>query len=183
LDSSVYVACVVGHDDFPSPQELLGRLRGDLGIADDKEIQDFLFPFYRIRGMTPRYYQEIAINRAVQAVIQGNNRILICMATGTGKTFVAFQIIWKLWKTGRIKKVLYLADMNILADQAKDRTFFPFGDALHKIQRKAATHGYARSPLTCLTCYCLCPGNQSSSSTTNPKTTLAKPSGKCVHAP
>jgi len=124
-------------DDFPSPQELLDRLRGDLAMGDEKELQDFLFPFYRIRGMTPRYYQEIAINRAVQSVIQGKKRVLICMATGTGKTFVAFQIIWKLWKTGRIKKVLYLADMNILADQAKDRTFFPFGDALHKIQRRA----------------------------------------------
>jgi type I restriction enzyme R subunit len=124
-------------DDFPSPQELMRRLRGDLGITDEKNFQDFLFPLYRIRGMTPRYYQEIAINRAVQAVIQGKNRVLICMATGTGKTFVAFQIIWKLWKTGHIKKVLYLADMNILADQAKDRTFFPFGDALHKIQKRA----------------------------------------------
>ena len=124
-------------DDFPSPKELWGRLKGDIGITDDKDVQDFLFPFYHgIGAMTPRYYQEIAINRTVEAVVKDKKRILICMATGTGKTFVAFQIIWKLWKTGRIKKVLYLADMNILADQAKDRTFFPFGDALHKIQRR-----------------------------------------------
>lgn len=124
-------------DDFPSPDELWSRLKGDIGITDEKNIQDFLFPFYRgIGSLTPRYYQEIAINRAVQAAIKGKKRILICMATGTGKTFVAFQTIWKLWKTRRIKKVLYLVDRNVLADQAKDRTFFPFRDALHKIQRR-----------------------------------------------
>ncbi|MGA2308185.1 MAG: DEAD/DEAH box helicase family protein [Candidatus Bathyarchaeia archaeon] len=125
-------------DDFPSPEELWARLEKKIGLTEEKDIRDFLFPFYRGTGaMSPRYYQEIAINRTVEAVVKGKKRILICMATGTGKTFVAFQIIWKLWKTGRIKKVLYLADMNILADQAKDRTFFPFGDALHKIQKRS----------------------------------------------
>ena len=125
-------------DHFPSPDELWNRLEGDIGITDEEDTQDFLFPFYRgVGSLTPRYYQEIAISRAVQSVINGKKRILICMATGTGKTFVAFQIIWKLWKARRIKKVLYLVDMNILADQAKDRTFFPFSDALHKIQRIA----------------------------------------------
>jgi type I restriction enzyme R subunit len=124
-------------DDFPSPDELWARLEKKIGLIDEKDVRDFLFPFYRGTGaMTPRYYQEIAINRTVEAVVKEKRRILICMATGTGKTFVAFQIIWKLWKTGRIKKVLYLADMNILADQAKDRTFYPFGDALHKIQKR-----------------------------------------------
>lgn len=126
-------------DDFPSADELWTRLKGNIGLTSEKDVQDFLFPYYRGMGAkVPRYYQEIAINRAVQAVIQGNHRILICMATGTGKTLVAFQTIWRLWKTGRIKKVLYLADMNILADQAKNQTFFPFGDALHKIQKRAA---------------------------------------------
>jgi len=124
-------------DDFPSPEELWNRLKGNIGIDEEKDIQDFLFPFYRgIGSLVPRYYQEIAINRAVQAIIKGQKRILICMATGTGKTFVAFQTIWKLWKTKRIRKVLYLVDRTILADQAKDRTFFPFRDALHKIQRR-----------------------------------------------
>ena len=124
-------------DDFPSPDELWARLEKKIGLIDEKDVRDFLFPFYRGTGaMTPRYYQEIAINRTVEAVVKEKRRILVCMATGTGKTFVAFQIIWKLWKTGRIKKVLYLADMNILADQAKDRTFYPFGDALHKIQKR-----------------------------------------------
>jgi len=125
-------------DDFPSPDELWARLKNKIGLTGEKDIRDFLFPFYRGTGaMTPRYYQEIAINRTVETVVKEKKRILICMATGTGKTFVAFQIIWKLWKTGRIKKVLYLADMNILADQAKDRTFYPFGDALHKIQKRS----------------------------------------------
>jgi type I restriction enzyme R subunit len=125
-------------DDFPSPNELWDKLEKKIGLTEEKDIRDFLFPFYRGTGaMSPRYYQEIAINRTVEVVVKGKKRILICMATGTGKTFVAFQIIWKLWKTGRIKKVLYLADMNILADQAKDRTFFPFGDALHKIQKRS----------------------------------------------
>lgn len=123
--------------NFPSSDQLWNRLRGDIEITNEKDIRDLLFPFYRGFGaMTPRYYQEIAINRVIQEVIKEKKRILICMATGSGKTLVAFQIIWKLWKTRRIKKVLYLVDMNILADQAKDRTFFPFGDALHKIQRR-----------------------------------------------
>lgn len=124
-------------DDFPLSSELWARLEGDMGLVDEKDIQDFFFPFYRGTGaITPRYYQEIAINRAVQALIKGNKRILICMATGAGKTTVAFQIIWKLWKTRRVERVLYLVDMNFLADQAKDKAFFPLGDALHKIQKR-----------------------------------------------
>ena len=122
---------------FPSPDELWQRLRRADGIANDKDAEDILFPFYQdIGGKVPRYCQEIAINRAVQAVIQGQKRILITMATGTGKTFVAFQIIWKLWKTKRKKRILYLADRNFLVDYAKDRDFAPCGDALCKIQGK-----------------------------------------------
>ena len=129
-------------DAFPSPEELWQRLRGDQGLAGDADANDLLFPFNReLRNpdgtvKRPRYYQEIAINRTVQAVIQGKPRILITMATGTGKTFVAMQIVWKLWKTRRKPKILYLTDRNILIDQAKDRDFSPFGDALHKIQRR-----------------------------------------------
>ena len=126
---------------FPSPEDLWQRLRGDQGLADDADVNDLLFPFNReLRNpdgtvKRPRYYQEIAINRTVQAAIQGKPRILITMATGTGKTFVAMQIVWKLWKTRRKPKILYLADRNILIDQAKDRDFSPFGDALWKIGR------------------------------------------------
>ena len=124
-------------DAFPSPDELWKRLRAKEGIANEKDAEDVLFPFYQeIGGKAPRYYQEIVINRAVQAVIKGRKRILITMATGTGKTFVAFQIIWKLWKTRRKTRILYLADRNFLVDYAKDRDFAPCGDALWKIQSK-----------------------------------------------
>jgi len=122
---------------FPSPDELWKRLRAGNGLTADKDAEDALFPFYQeIGGKEPRYYQEIAIHRAVEAVIKGQKRILITMATGTGKTFVAFQIIWKLWKTKRKKRILYLADRNFLVDYAKDRDFAPCGDALCKIQGK-----------------------------------------------
>ncbi|MBI5304884.1 MAG: DEAD/DEAH box helicase family protein [Chloroflexi bacterium] len=125
-------------EEFPSPEELWRRLRGELGLAKDKDVEDALFPFYReVGGKQPRYYQEIAINRAVQAVVKGQQRILLTMATGTGKTFVAFQIVWKLWKSRRKTKILYLADRNVLVDQAKDRDFTPLGDAVAKIQGSA----------------------------------------------
>ena len=129
-------------EGFPSPEEMWHRWCGDQAVTEASDAEDLLFPFNReLRNpdgtvRRPRYYQEIAINRAVKAVIQGQKRILITMATGTGKTFVAMQIIWKLWSTRRKRRILYLADRNILVDQAKDRTFTPFGDALHKIQRR-----------------------------------------------
>ncbi|MDT0496478.1 DEAD/DEAH box helicase family protein [Algiphilus sp. W345] len=89
----------------------------------------------------PRYYQQIAINRAVEAILAGKKRLLLTMATGTGKTIVAFQICWKLWssrwnRTGEHRKprILFLADRNILIDDPKDKTFTPFGDARHKIE-------------------------------------------------
>ena len=99
-----------------------------------------LTPAYHLGGKSPRYYQEIAINRAIQAVVQGNPRVLLTMATGTGKTFVAFQICWKLWsarwnRTGehRRPRILYLADRNILVDDPMAKDFAPFGDARWKI--------------------------------------------------
>lgn len=102
-------------DAFPAPDELWSRLNGEIRLTDPKDIEDVLFPFHReVGGKTPRYYQEIAINRAAQAVIRGQQRILLTMATGTGKTFVAFQIVWKLWKTRRKTKILFLADRNVL---------------------------------------------------------------------
>ena len=69
----------------------------------------------------PRYYQEIAVNRVIEAIAKGKNRLLLAMATGTSKTFVAFQIIWRLWKSGRKKRILFLADRNILVDQTRER--------------------------------------------------------------
>lgn len=124
-------------ESFPTPSDLWKANLNKEGLKESDE-KDLLFPFYsEVGGKQPRYYQEIAINKAVGEVIKGNKRILLTMATGTGKTFVAFQIIWKLWKTRRKTRILFLADRNILVDQAKDKTFTPLGDALWKIQGEA----------------------------------------------
>lgn len=127
-------------DAFPSPQALWTRLRAAEKLTEEQG-ERLLQPYYAIPKKEPRYYQDIAIHRVVQAVLQGRQRILVTMATGTGKTVVAFQICWKLWssrwnRTGehRRPKILYLADRNILIDDPKDKTFVPFGDARHKIE-------------------------------------------------
>ena len=129
---------------FPTPDELWGRICSSQGL-DKKSADHLLAPFNLLSGKTPRYYQEIAINRAVQAILQGKRRILLTMATGSGKTVVAFQICWKLWsirwnRTGehRRPKILYLADRNILVDDPKDKIFASFGDARHKIENGQA---------------------------------------------
>lgn len=125
---------------YPSPSELLSRLKASQGF-DDAVAEKLLTPYHHVSGYTPRYYQEIAINRAVQAILQGRCRNLLTMATGTGKTVVAFQISWKLWnarwnRDGAYRKprILFLADRNVLVDDPKDKTFAPFGDARHKIE-------------------------------------------------
>ncbi len=131
-------------DTFPSPANLWQRIQKNEGI-ETKDIADrILTPSYHLSGKSPRYYQEIAINRAVQAVLQGKPRLLLTLATGTGKTIVAFQICWKLWssrwnRTGEYRrpKILYLADRNVLIDDPKDKIFAPFGDARWKIEGEA----------------------------------------------
>ncbi len=130
-------------DGFPSADDLWGRLRASEGI-DDKTAERVLAPYYHLSGKSPRYYQEIAINRAVQAILQGKRRVLLTLATGTGKTVIAFQICYKLWSSRwnrarehRRPRILYLADRNILVDDPKDKTFAPFGDARWKIQGEA----------------------------------------------
>ena len=127
-------------DRFPTPQELLDRLNDTLKL-DEAAIETLLTPYDLTAGKQPRYYQEIAINRAVEGMVQGKNRLLLTMATGTGKTFVAFQICRKLWASRwnlegayRRPKILYLADRNILVDDPKDKTFEIFGDARQKIE-------------------------------------------------
>lgn len=130
--------------DFPSPDELWNRLIRAEGIEDDLFAERVLAPGYRVPGKSPRYYQEIAINRVIKAVLSGKKRVLLTMATGTRKTFVAFQIVWRLWnnrwnRTGEYRKprVLYLADRNVLVDDPKDKVFAPLGDARHKIKGEA----------------------------------------------
>jgi len=125
-------------DQFPSPDDLWKRQQGVWGLNKKQDEKDALTAYFEeVGGKTARYYQQVAINRAVAAVLCGQPRILLTMATGTGKTFVAFQIVWRLWKAGRKKRILYLADRNILIDQAKDLTFSPMGEALHKIKGRA----------------------------------------------
>jgi type I restriction enzyme, R subunit len=126
-------------DAFPSPPELWSRLRA-VDNLDEKQKELLLTPYNLQAGKAPRYYQDIAINRTVQAIVQGKPRVLLTMATGTGKTPTAFQICWKLWSSRwnrsgdyRRPKILYLADRNILVDDPMLKDFAPFGDALHKI--------------------------------------------------
>jgi type I restriction enzyme R subunit len=102
-----------------------------------------LTPSNTVGTPTPRYYQEIAINRAVQSILQGKRRVLLTMATGTGKTVVAFQVAWKLWdsrwnRTGEHRKprILFLADRNVLVDDPKDKTFAVWGCALQDRRRR-----------------------------------------------
>ena len=128
-------------DSFPTPDELWTRLIVAAPLPAPS-VERVLAPFYHDAERPPRYYQQIAINRAVDAIMRGKNRILITMATGTGKTVVAFQICYKLWSTKwnrsndpvKRPRILFLADRNILVDDPKDKTFVTFGDARHKIE-------------------------------------------------
>ncbi|MGE5060405.1 MAG: EcoAI/FtnUII family type I restriction enzme subunit R [Betaproteobacteria bacterium] len=135
-------------DIFPKPAELWARFRASEKIEDEETANRLLTPANAAIGKGQRYYQEIAINRVVQAVLQGKKRILLTMATGTGKTAVAFQICWKLWnirwnRSGehRRPKILYLADRNILIDDPKDKMFTTFGDARWKIENGEVNKG------------------------------------------
>jgi len=130
--------------EFPTPDELWNRLRFANGLSDDDAANRLLIPDNLTTGKEPRYYQHIAIQRVVQAILQGQRRVLVTMATGTGKTDAAFQICWKLWssrwnRTGdhRKPRILYLADRNFLVDDPMAKTFAPFGDARHKIEGEA----------------------------------------------
>jgi type I restriction enzyme R subunit len=132
--------------EYPSPDDLWLKLCADEEInPDDHAVtQRILTPTRRLPGKRPRYYQEIAINKVVQAITQGRKRVLLTMATGTGKTFVAFQIIWKLWssrwnKEGSHRKprVLFLSDRTVLIDDPYIKDFAVFGDARHRIKGEA----------------------------------------------
>lgn len=120
-------------EDFPSPDELLARFKAEKGVTAD-EMKAINQPYYTSQTTySPRYYQRNAINRTVETVAKGQNRILLVMATGTGKTYTAFQIVYRLLKSGLKKKVLYLADRNILVDQSIQQDFAPLEKTIHKI--------------------------------------------------
>src|ERR1035441_8214954 len=134
-------------ETFPTPAELWARLLAAQKLATDV-VERLLTPFNLSNGKIPHYYQRIAIDRAMSAILQGKKRVLLTMATGTGKTIVAFQICWKLWSSKwnakgdptRKPRILYLADRNFLVDDPKDKTFSAFGDARHKIEGGLVVH-------------------------------------------
>lgn len=131
-------------NEFPSPEELWERMIYEKKISD--EVEGIMREPYHIdngqKPKIPRYYQRIAINRTIEAIANGKNRILLVMATGTGKTFTAFQIAHRLWKSGTKKKILYLADRNILIDQTMAQDFKPFEKVMTKVQKHELDSSY-----------------------------------------
>lgn len=132
----------ISMDQFPSPQELIDRYNELKGIVPEaKPVLEQEY-FQELRGKEPRYFQRVAINRAVEAIAMGQKRVLLVMATGTGKTYTAFQIIWRLWKSKAKKRILFLVDRNILADQTMTNDFKHFGDKMIKIQNRSVDKSY-----------------------------------------
>jgi type I restriction enzyme R subunit len=129
-------------EDFPTSDELWSRYRGFKGYTPQQEIVTTQDYYSDPSGKTPHYFQQVAINRTVDAIVLGENRVLLVMATGTGKTYTAFQIIWRLWKAGVKKRILFLVDRNILADQTKINDFKPFGQAMTKITKRTVDKSY-----------------------------------------
>ncbi len=126
-------------DQFPSPDQLWARYCAWKGLKPANESV-VLQPFHDDgSGKGPRYYQVNAINAAMVAIAKGQNRVLLVMATGTGKTYTAFQIIWRLWKAGLKKRILFLADRNVLVDQTMVNDFRPFGPAMAKLSTASKT--------------------------------------------
>src|SRR3989344_1065762 len=129
-------------NEFPSPDALYSRYVKTKGLVAEQEkviSQDY---YQEIDGKSPRYFQQVAINRATEEIVKGKNRLLLVMATGTGKTYAAFQIIWRLWKVGVKKRILFLVDRNILADQPIMNDFRHFGDKMTKIQHRQVDKAY-----------------------------------------
>lgn len=130
-------------EQFPKPEVLwhLYEQHHRLTSPEAKKIVEY--PYYDDGSdRTPRYYQTNAINKTLEAIARGQDRVLLVMATGTGKTYTAFQIIWRLWKSGAKKRILFLADRNILVDQTKNNDFKPFGDKMTKITNRTVDKSY-----------------------------------------
>ena len=132
----------ISMEAFPSPEELWSQYCNANTIDRDQE-KVITYDYYSDgSGKEPRYYQINAINKTIEAIAKGEKRVLLVMATGTGKTYVAFQIIWRLWKSGTNKRILFLADRNILIDQTKTNDFKPFGSVMTKIKKRQADKSY-----------------------------------------
>ena len=128
-------------DDFPSPAALWETYKRYNNIDDNKEKQ-ISSSYYTDNGKIPRYYQLNAINSVYNAIINGNNRVFLVMATGTGKTYVAFQIAWRLWKAGIKKRILFLADREALRDQTYTGDFSPFHDKMTLVKNRKVDKSY-----------------------------------------
>lgn len=128
--------------EFPAPDELWRRYCQWKGLDSGQE--ELVAQEYYAHGPAKpaRYYQAVAVNRAIEAIAKGQDRILLVMATGTGKTYTAFQIIWRLWKARKAERILFLVDRNILADQALINDFKPFGAAMTKITNRTVDKSY-----------------------------------------
>ncbi len=133
----------ISNDEFPSPEQLWEKYKKYKGI-EDKEVESVVSTDYFLdgSGRSPRYYQQIAINRTIEAVAKKQDRILLVMATGTGKTYTAFQIIYRLWKSGAKKRILFLADRTSLIDQTARGDFRHFKDAMTIIKHKQIDTAY-----------------------------------------
>jgi len=129
--------------EFPSLDDLWPLYQQWKGLAEVAAVKLLEQPFYTDgSGKEPRYYQRVAINRAIEAIAKGQQRVLLVMATGTGKTYTAFQIIWRLWKAKAKKRILFLADRNILVDQTMQQDFAPFGEVMHKVTNREVKKNY-----------------------------------------
>lgn len=131
-------------DNFPSPENLWNKYLKYTNIETPEAKEIIEKDYYADdSGMTPRYYQQNAVNRTIEAIAKGQDKIILVMATGTGKTYTAFNIIWRLWKTGIKKRILFLADRNALLTQTKNGDFSPFGnDIMHIIKNRKIDKSY-----------------------------------------
>lgn len=133
----------LGMDEFPTPEELWHRYRAGRGLEGEYPEQVITTPYYREYGsMSPRYYQRIAVNRTLEAITRGKDRVLLVMATGTGKTYTAFQIVHRLREAGEVNKVLYLADRNVLVDQTITGDFKPLERVTTKVTGRKLDSAY-----------------------------------------
>jgi len=136
------IECELPLDSFPSPAEIWRRYKKHRKIQDDEEelvLEPYHLDSY---GKEPRYYQSEAINRVLEAIAKGQRRLLLVMATGTGKTYTTFQIIWRLWKAKKARRTLFLVDRNFLADQTLVNDFKPFGSVMTKIKNRRIDPSY-----------------------------------------
>lgn len=130
-------------NEFPTVDDLWPLYQQWKGLVELAAVKLVEQPFYTDgSGKEPRYYQRVAINRAIEAIAKGQERVLLVMATGTGKTYTAFQIIWRLWKARARKRILFLADRNILVDQTMQQDFAPFGEVMHKVTNREVKKNY-----------------------------------------